>query len=141
MRFQTRTYTDDRTGDLAIDVLAFDGTDQVGTLWVNETTRDQLVRHPTAGCVRDLEAIERVAGRKLTPFVVSDVEVELDYQGRGIGIAMYRAAALAAAKKGGAILAQDCIRGGTTSEEAYRVWSSLRFGEGFTVMGTVAYAG
>lgn len=147
VRFQTQTYPlFDGSDLLAIDVLVLDGDVQVGNLWANETPVADLKAgaafeyEPLVVCLADFVAVELRAGFPLRPFIVRDTDLEPFYQEKGLGIALYRAATIAAGRQRGALLASDCTLGGTTSEEAYRVWESSRFARGFTVAGTVAYA-
>lgn len=141
-------------GTSTIDVEAFDGDTPIGTLHADEfeivdfqdslrfsrRVGDQTAVEAIEECLTNLREISQVIGRPVRAFVVDAAELRDGYQKRGYGIAMYRAAAKAAAQKDGALLPSLCA-GGDTSAEALRVWFGKRFPAGMRVSGFAVYAG
>ncbi len=63
--------------------------------------------------------------------------VDPDYRGLGVGVALYVGAAIQAAERGLAIMAEECDGGGTT-DDAKRVWRSRDFRKHVAVSGLAA---
>ena len=149
LRIATATYRTGR-GTLLIDIEAFDGDRPVGNLWAAERKLSSLVhllatmddaddRDALEECLRNIRALQRkVKPPPITTFVVGWVDLVPAYHGTGQGVAMYRAAARAAARLGGVLLPSLCT-GGETSREALHVWFGERLGDGMSVEGFAVY--
>jgi hypothetical protein len=91
-------------------------------------------------CKRDLEDLRRDLGRPdLQVMVLRRSEIRSAYwRGRGLGTAMYLAAAREAARQGAALVADEC-HWRSTSADAKRVWTGRRFNAQVARRGLVAY--
>lgn len=91
-------------------------------------------------CGLDLMQLKRVVGFGLGLMEVYESELEPEAQGRGLGLAMYlRALQHAAARPEPAALMQSDCLGGTTSDEAKRVWERMREVPGVLAVGAAFF--
>lgn len=121
-------------------------TKAVAAIAVHRAQRRTLV----PDCRADLEELERLAGRRLKPFEIYDVEIyDTRLSQRGLGVLMYRNAVQHLKKIDGALLASRCyeyLREYTdyteeaTSPRAEQVWRSKRLADAVTVSGFAATA-
>jgi GNAT superfamily N-acetyltransferase len=117
-------------------VLAFDRPAQtyVGrvdlheTIYVKEAAHKLQSLEPGGPCEADLAMFAALRGTRAERAVtVSSSFLAPSVRGRGLGAALYTAAAAVAAQRGMALVADACTFEGTTSEMARRVWASRNF--------------
>lgn len=100
--------------------------------------------NPLTRCAESIREIQQRHG-SIVPMTATHTDLDDRYHGRGIGLALYIAAAREAGRRGAMIVAHDCERTNDawdsfTSDDAKRIWSSRRFAEAVEVHGFVAYA-
>jgi len=83
---------------------------------------------PESACASDLREMSvrhGVDGKRA--LVVGSSHITSSHRGRGLGVALYVAAAAMARKLGLALVADRCTHEGRTSPDAERVWASRAF--------------
>jgi predicted GNAT family acetyltransferase len=132
----------------ALVVRAMRGRRRVGHIILREvdlaSEYNNATRYFREGpCAVVLEEASRALGRPLRVLTVDNTFLDDEERGRGSGVDLYAAAAIAAAALGAAIVPSQCVGGvGSTSSAALRVWRSKRLAQRVSVFGgTLAYGG
>lgn len=79
------------------------------------------------GCAADVEALRAKGHGTEQAWFVTNVNIEKEHRGTGLGKRLYQTAFDAIVKKGGSAMvgSHDCAMSGGTSSDAKRVWVSM----------------
>lgn len=108
---------------------------QVGKILVAK--EDKRLYKPD--CLESIEVVEGKLGKEVDVWRVAQVELHPELRGLGLGSELYVRATELVSKRGGVLVPDKCMIGGTTSSDALRVWNSSTVRSQVNVEGEVLW--